>query len=120
MKSSTCALHQAFTLIPLVRYDVLLFVIPGREYQHHGCQVAGAGKVKPGIAGAAFQFMLINSAAAFVSFVHGRPADQALSRELSHFRLHVPLTANRQRVGVQGHFFVFNGFPQVLKSAEKY
>lgn len=52
---------------PEVRqHDVLLFIIPWREHQHHGRQVAGAGKVKSGIAGAAFQFILIDSAAAFI------------------------------------------------------
>ena len=40
---------------PEVRqHNILLFVIPWREHQHHGRKVTGTGKVKPGIAGAAF------------------------------------------------------------------
>ena len=78
MVAPDAQLH-GFLREPEVRqHDVLFFVIPRREHQHHGRQVAGAGKVKPGIACAAFQFILIDSTAAFIPFVHGHPADALL------------------------------------------
>ena len=71
-------LHGVLREPEVRQHNILLFIIPWREHQHHGRQVAGAGKVKPGIAGAAFQFIFIDSAAAFIPLVHGHPSNALL------------------------------------------
>ena len=78
MVAPDAQLHGVLGEPEVRQYDVLLFIIPWREHQHHGGQVGSGRKVEPGIAGAAFQFILIDSAAAFIPFVHGHPADALL------------------------------------------
>ena len=61
---------------PEVRHnDVLFLVIPRWEYQNQSRQVTRAGKVKPRIARASFQFILVDFSPVFIPFVHGHPAD---------------------------------------------
>ena len=70
---------QGFLRKPEERHDhIRLLVIAGREYQHQRRKVGGAGQVKPGVAGAAFQLIWVNHAAAFIPLVHGHPANGLL------------------------------------------
>ena len=70
---------KRFLRKPEEGHDRIRFVlITGREHQHQRRQVGGAGQVKPGIAGAAFQLIGINHAAALIPLVHGHPADGLL------------------------------------------
>ena len=57
---------------------IRLLLMAGREHQHQRRQVGGAGQVKPGVAGAAFQLIRVNHAAAFIPLVHGHPANRLL------------------------------------------
>lgn len=78
MVAPDAQLHSFLGEPEVRKHDVLLFVISWREHQHHGRKVRSGRKVKPGIAGTAFQFILIDSAAAFIPFVHRHPADRLL------------------------------------------